>query len=62
VSLSREDIRSVICPKCRAESTQPCSYSGKGSQKAMRLGRSHFARMQLAQKEILNQVNFEVIE
>lgn len=47
--LSRENIRQVDCPTCNAAKGQKCVYSGKGALKAMRIGKNHFARMQLAQ-------------
>ena len=49
-SLTRDDIRGMAdCPNCGAEAGEPCVYHGKGSQKAMRLGKNHFERMQAAQ-------------
>lgn len=40
-----EEARSVACPKCGAATGAPCTYTGKGSEKAMRQGRSHQARI-----------------
>lgn len=49
MTLSREDIREVACPRCEAKPGEPCAHTGKGSQKANRVKRNHFERMQLAQ-------------
>lgn len=40
-----DEARGVACPKCGATIGAACTYSGKGSVKAMRIGRSHQERI-----------------
>lgn len=48
--MTRDDIRRLAsCPLCGADIGVPCIYSGKGSEKAMRIGKNHAERMQVAQ-------------
>lgn len=44
----RTNCRRVHCPKCGAPENQFCVFTGKGAQKAMRIGRNHEARVSLA--------------
>ena len=45
-NLTREEIRRVRCPKCKAEPGEPCSGKRGANQK------NHFLRMQLAQRTV----------
>ncbi len=45
----RKEVRdTVACPKCKAKIGEPCVYTGKGSEKAMRRGSNHQARADAA--------------
>lgn len=39
------EARSVICSKCGAKIGEPCTYRGRGAEKAVRTGRSHQPRI-----------------
>jgi len=47
--MTRQEIRQAECPFCHAAPRQKCYWAGRGARKKMRLGQSHFERMQAAQ-------------
>ena len=53
-SLTRDDIRKVACPECGATPGKGCRFSGAGGWKKQRTGQNHFARMQKAQRELID--------
>jgi hypothetical protein len=49
VTPSREQIRLIPCPVCRAVSGEPCAWAGKGAAERRAAGTNHVHRLEAAQ-------------
>lgn len=53
-ALTRDQIRTVPCPKCHARPGEGCRFPGAGGFKKQREGQNHFERMQSAQQQLID--------